>query len=237
MKTRPLNKLIVVVMLLMFSVMGLVACSGDLLTDYKADAKAEIDAHVATKVEADYSEDNWATILGFVTTGKEAIDAAENKAGVDAAVSTAKTGIDNVPKGENMGSFYSLQDAYDAGMLTVEDLRSIAYYQNRGSDDESFVPKPKSPVTLSVETESAIKKSAVASYSSQKNDNGESMYPNVTTSDFTIIKYCGTYNGSIAIMLSELFDGYTPAVMARVVVAGVTFVYSSGNRIIIWKQA
>jgi hypothetical protein len=137
---------------------------------------------------------------------------------------------------ETMGAFYSLQEAYDNGLLTQDDLRSIAYYQNGGSDDESFVPKPKSPVTLSAETESAIKESAAASYRAQKNDNGESMYPNVVASDFTIIKYCGTYNGNVAIMLSEIFSGSDPAVIEEVVVAGVTFVYSSGNRIVIWKQ-
>ncbi len=138
---------------------------------------------------------------------------------------------------KNEGKFYSLQEAYDDELLTQDDLKSIAYYQNGGCDDESFVPKPKSPVALSTETESAIKESAAASYRAQKDDSGESLYPNVVASDFTIIKYCGTYNGSVAIMLSELFSGSDPAVMAEVVIADVTFVYSNGNRIVIWKQA
>jgi len=84
-----------ITVLLLFS---LAACNEVTLAQYKTDAKAELDAHVATKVEIDYSGDNWTKILGFVTTGKTAIDDAADKAGVDSAVTTAKTAINGVPK-------------------------------------------------------------------------------------------------------------------------------------------
>ena len=40
--------------------------------------------------------------------------------------------------GSPKGNFYSLREAYDNGWLTQEDLQSLAYYYNGGSDDESL---------------------------------------------------------------------------------------------------
>ena len=59
---------------------------------------------------------------------------------------------------EASGDFYSLQEAYEAGYLTKEEIMSIAYYHN-GSRvyneeimSEEYTPIPKTPQELSEET-------------------------------------------------------------------------------------
>lgn len=98
---------IAVVMLLMFSLLGLVACNGVSLTDYKADAKADITAHVDSLSQSGYSAENWQLIAQKATEGKAAVDAATDKAGVDDAVERAKTVIDGVPKEDKMAMPYN----------------------------------------------------------------------------------------------------------------------------------
>ena len=124
------------------------------------------------------------------------------------------------------GTFYSMQQAYENEFLTVTNLQSIANHQNNGTNPSD---------TLSAELEAAIKETAAASYRAQKNLNDEYMYPNAKAEDFTIVKYYGTYNNCIAIMLSDIYSGYDGAEW-EVLVAEVLFTYYSGNRIIIWKQ-
>jgi uncharacterized protein YceK len=64
------------------------------------------------------------------------------------------SGCNSIEK--SIGNIYSLGEAYDKGLLTVEDLQSISYYHN-GSDDENYVPIPKNPEVLTNKTENAIK--------------------------------------------------------------------------------
>lgn len=131
---------------------------------------------------------------------------------------------------EPAGTFYSLQEAYDQGLLTIQDLQSIAYYHN--GDSMSVYPH-----ALSDEVSNAIKEDAAKRYRAFTDTNGAYLYPNAVGDGFTITKYCGVYNACFAIMLNNIYDDSgQPAVMQEVVVAGVTFVYGSGNRIIIWKQ-
>ncbi|HIU21834.1 MAG TPA: hypothetical protein IAD51_06385, partial [Candidatus Limadaptatus stercorigallinarum] len=58
---------------------------------------------------------------------------------------------------QKRGEFYTLQEAYDAGLLTTDDLKSIACYLNGDENTDGFIPAPKVPAELSSETEQAIK--------------------------------------------------------------------------------
>ena len=57
----------------------------------------------------------------------------------------------------NYGTFYSLTEAYELGLITQEDLLSIAYYHNRGTRmnetlmGEDYEPLPQEPLDEKVE--------------------------------------------------------------------------------------
>ena len=123
--------------------------------------------------------------------------------------------IDNV----NIGIFFGMQEAYDNGLITVEDLQSIANHQNNGT-------KPSG--TLSAEVERAIEETVAY--------NLRNLNPNpitdATAKDVRISKYYGTYNNCVAVMISA---AATQALWDDVI-AGVIFHYNNGNSIVIWKQ-
>lgn len=129
------------------------------------------------------------------------------------------------------GTFYTLQEAFDQGMLTQDDLRSIAYYQNGGSEDEDFEPKLKTPESLSEKTEKAIKETRA--YDLRNQDTKP--IKEAKAKDITILKYYGTYNNCIALMMNDIYHDY-PTALREVTVEGVLFRYSDGNSLIIWKQ-
>ena len=131
---------------------------------------------------------------------------------------------------QKKGDFYTLQEAYDQGLLTVDDLKNIAYYQNGESPDENFVPTAKNPETLSAETENAIKESRAYDYRNDTVSPQKDAKPN----DFQVVKYLGTYNNYSAVMIVGSCDMYTQAVWEEII-EDVTFIYNNGNRIYIFK--
>ena len=95
------------------------------------------------------------------------------------------------------GTILTLQDASDKGLLTKEDLMSIAYrYDGRKGNEEimgeDYEPLPKTPVVLDEITELKIK-CAMA-----KNLWGKSGYAE-DVGGFHIKAYYGTYNGCVAL--------------------------------------
>ena len=98
------------------------------------------------------------------------------------------------------GEFYTLQEAYDNGWLTQEDLLSIAYHYNHGREDneelmgEDYVPQPKTPETLSKQTEKSIKQTELDKYNNGR-EPGSEYYG--TLDQVYILGYYGTYNGCV----------------------------------------
>ena len=102
---------------------------------------------------------------------------------------------------EELGKFYSLQEAYDNGWLTREELLSIAYYYyeekfprlggrygNEEIMDENYTPLPKTPETLDEEMDLEIRKAYVKG--------------NIYRVDTVEIEvYCGTYGECIAVFM------------------------------------
>lgn len=120
--------------------------------------------------------------------------------------------------GEITGVFYTMEEAYEAGYLTREDLTNIAYYHNE------WVPYPE---TLDNSIAEAIKKTQAEDL--RKN------VPEAKAEDIQIIKYYGEYNGNYAVMVDNPYGEY-PAVIVDEweTVGGVKFHYTSFERVVVW---
>ncbi len=130
------------------------------------------------------------------------------------------------------GEFYILQQAYDAGWLTQEDLKSIAYYHNGGINGneeimgEDYQPQPKTPEVLDKFTERSIKQSYIDNFLTDKN---------AKISGINIEDYYGGYDNYITIMISDTYSGTTGDINWQTI-DGVKFYYNSGNQIKIWRK-
>lgn len=98
-----------------------------------------------------------------------------------------------------IGKFYTLQEAYDEGFLSIDDLKNIAYHFNEGSDDESFVPTPKTPEVLSEEIQNIIKRDYMEFLDIPMEL--KKSYPGGDKEAISISKYYGTYGNNIAICI------------------------------------
>jgi len=110
--------------------------------------------------------------------------------------------------------FYSLQAAYNEGLITKKDLKTIADFHKNGNTDV---------------LDDGIANEIKAAYF-EKNPQDE-----MTADDVVIDKYYGTYNDCVAVMIGYLNSGYTGA-MEKETIAGVRFGYNSGQKIVIWKN-
>ena len=213
--------------LIMIGVFGLVGCDDDPLKSYKDLGKTEIQTYADAKGQDNYSTDDWAVICNTVATGKAAVDAAESTDEVDNAVTTTKAEINKVQQKE-LGMFYTLQEAFDNGWLTKEDLQIIAYYLN---DDSG----PAYSDDLSAEIEKTIKKTWAYNLRTEVNVDGDLRFPDAKEEDVSLIGYYGNYNNLFAVMCADNFTFYTLAEWSEII-DEVTFHYVDGNRIWIWKE-
>ena len=132
------------------------------------------------------------------------------------------------------GTFYTLQEAYDNGYLTRENLMSIAYYKNGGRRynesimPEDYAPIPKDPEELSESTSLRIRSTAAADWNAEYPDD------DATAEDFWIDYYYGTYGNCVAVMMRDNLSGTTGVVWIGIV-ADVSFSYNSGKEIRVWR--
>lgn len=126
--------------------------------------------------------------------------------------------------GDEIGKFYTLQEAYDKGFLSVTDLKSIASHHA----DRTYPVDVLSKKVMKKIKEVAARNMRESEFSPVENAKAE---------DFTIIKYYGTYNGSVVIMVKNSYLEY-PAVDLDIdeIIEGVLFNYNTPNRIIVWRQ-
>lgn len=124
------------------------------------------------------------------------------------------------------GKFYSLQEAYDEGIITYDDLLSIAYYQNGGTVGNekvmgaNYVPQPKTPEELAILTRYKIKATAANSIADYKR--------------ITVDVYYGTYGGAVAVMWSDSSSSF-PTGKREVIIADVLF-WLPYRTLKIWKE-
>lgn len=131
--------------------------------------------------------------------------------------------------------FYRLQEAYDLGLLTYEDLFETSFYHN---GDWSGVPHgtaisrgplPKTPEFLSTETENKIKQTFLDDY---KLNHFEEIY--YTIDDISISNYCGTYSNAVIVYLEGL-NVYTEAEWSETI-EDISFYYNNGNYLRVWVE-
>ena len=123
---------------------------------------------------------------------------------------------------EELGKFYSLQEAYDNGWLTREELLSIAYYYqgkylNEELMPEDYLPITKNPEVLSEEIQLEIRQTFYERYVKGGT---------YTLDDVEIQAYCGKYGEYIAVKIESLFS--TTGNIVERVINGVTFYYEGG---------
>ena len=127
-------------------------------------------------------------------------------------------------KTATQGEFYSLQEAYDNGYLTKEDLENIAYYNNN-----KLLTYPE---TID-ETVAALIKEDAANI---RRNQDKLPILDAKAEDFEILKYYGTYNGCYVVLLNEPYDKFFTVIIDEwVTIGGVEFHYIGHLRKSIWK--
>ena len=114
---------------------------------------------------------------------------------------------------KNLGKIYRLEDAYNLNLITQDDLKSIAYYFNK-LEDTDFVPKPKNPESIDKKTERLIKKTYLRDILKK---------PKLSIKKVHIYGYYGTYNGYIALRITDSYNCYDYNIHEEYIIGGVSF--------------
>ena len=109
--------------------------------------------------------------------------------------------------------FYSLQESFENGFLTHEDLQQIANLNNNS---------PFNPVEINKDIATLIIKDFCEMHNTEYEENGGS------------VRCFGDYNGYYAVMVDGCGIEYTTAIDSEVV-DGITFIYGSSQHILLWK--
>lgn len=115
--------------------------------------------------------------------------------------------------GEIDGNFYTLREAYDKGLLLKEDLENIAYYYNE-FEISNYNPIPKKPAVIDKKTEKIIKKK----YLEKILDN-----INISVDVVNLYNYYGTYNGHIALSITDDYYVYDYLCQDEYIIDGIIF--------------
>ena len=136
---------------------------------------------------------------------------------------------------EKNGSFYTLEQAYCAGFITQADLLSIAYYQNENFEidvnktlmGENYIPTEKTALSETLQQticEKFYEHFVVPMFNE---------YDYVSFDSIEIDMYYGRYGDCFVVRMKDNF-GHTGNIR-HCVIAGVEYIYTSGNEIIVWN--
>lgn len=140
-------------------------------------------------------------------------------------------GLSGYKKRQAIGKFYTLQEAFDQGFLTENDLKSIAYYNNGGRKnnedkiEEDFVPQPLNPKTIPADIQKSIKSDYI--YYNEKLDN------KTKDSEVKIDDYYGEYNNCYVAILHGPFAYF--AVVNEFSVNGYNYSYTQ-SEFMVWRK-
>lgn len=125
---------------------------------------------------------------------------------------------------EKEGTFYSLQEAYDRGLLSQENLLSIAYYHN------NWIPYTD---RLSENIAKSIKRDLTKIL--EEKDNKPIQAVDCETA--IIEKYYGTYNNCVAVIVDRAgVNSGAVYIPISVEIGSVTFIYDLYRpQIVVWK--
>ena len=153
-------------------------------------------------------------LVSIVENGIVKITKCREKTAIDLIKSEAQRDMDFVEPMESVGQFFSLQEAYNNKILTVNEIKKIAACNFEVEELESKI-------------QYAIKKLYLESLN-------DSDYPNKKIEDISILHYYGQYGNCYVVQIIDAYADF-PAVESECVVAGIVVKYS-GPPIIVWER-
>ena len=186
------------------------------LEEYKNIAIQELNIYLKTKLANNFYDDaGHNNLVSIVENSIAEIQNAEKKTAIDLIEFEAKRDMDFVEAMEEITSisFFALQEVYDAGGVSQEDLITMAYLVGQ---NESL-----SVSSLSIQIMQRIKQ--------------EYSYLNNIKLENLNLEYFGNYNGYYALIMYDITTGVA-AVVTKVEIGDVVFYYpTTGIEIIMCK--
>ena len=185
------------------------------LEEYKNIAIQELNIYLETKLTNNFYDDvGNNNLVSIVKNGIVKITKCREKTAIDLIKSEAQRDMDFVEPMESVGQFFSLQEAYNNKILTVNEIKKIAACNFEVEELESKI-------------QYAIKKLYLESLK-------DSDYPNKKIEDISILHYYGQYGNCYVVQIIDAYADF-PAVELECVVAGIVVKYS-GPPIIVWER-
>ena len=185
------------------------------LEEYKYVAIQELNIYLETKLTNNFYDDvGHNNLVSIVENGIVKITKCREKTAIDLIKSEAQRDMDFVEPMESVGQFFSLQEAYNNKILTVNEIKKIAACNFEVEELESKI-------------QYAIKKLYLESLN-------DSDYPNKKIEDISILHYYGQYGNCYVVQIIDAYADF-PAVESECVVAGIVVKYS-GPPIIVWER-
>ena len=185
------------------------------LEEYKNIAIQELNIYLETKLTNNFYDDvGHNNLVSIVKNGIVKITKCREKTAIDLIKSEAQSDMDFVEPMESVGQFFSLQEAYNNKILTVNEIKKIAACNFEVEELESKI-------------QYAIKKLYLESLK-------DSDYPNKKIEDISILHYYGQYGNCYVVQIIDAYADF-PAVELECVVAGIVVKYS-GPPIIVWER-
>ena len=186
------------------------------LEEYKNIAIQELNIYLETKLANNFYDDaGHNNLVSIVENSIAEIQNAEKNTAIDLIKSEAQRDMDFVEAMEEITSisFFALQEVYDAGEVSQEDLITMAYLVGQ---NESL-----SVSSLSMQIMQRIKQ--------------EYSYLNNIKLENLNLEYFGNYNGYYAVIMYDITTGVA-AVVTKVEIGDVVFYYpTTGIEIIMCK--
>lgn len=213
---KRLAFLLVLLIVFLFSGCSTIPLEKKELEEYKNIAIQELNIYLETKLTNNFYDDaGHNNLVSIVENSIVEIQNAEKKTAIDLIEFEAKRDMDFVEAMEEITSisFFALQEVYDAGEVSQEDLITMSYLV---SQNESL-----SVSSLSIQIMQRIKQ--------------EYSYLNNIKLENLNLEYFGNYNGYYALIMYDITTGVA-AVVTKVEIGDVVFYYpTTGIEIIMCK--
>ena len=213
---KSLAALFVLLIVFLFSGCSTIPLEKKELEEYKNIAIQELNIYLETKLANNFYDDaGHNNLVSIVENSIAEIQNAEKNTAIDLIKSEAQRDMDFVEAMEEITSisFFALQEVYDAGEVSQEDLITMAYLVGQ---NESL-----SVSSLSMQIMQRIKQ--------------EYSYLNNIKLENLNLEYFGNYNGYYAVIMYDITTGVA-AVVTKVEIGDVLFYYpTTGIEIIMCK--
>lgn len=126
-----------------------------------------------------------------------------------------------------VGKLYTLQEALELSLLTLDDIRQIADYHNN-----NLAPA----IPLDDEIALKIREARLAEVRAMTHSDGTPQFPNANIDDISIREYCGEYNGSYVVLISTGLYAVADVSSTHIFGDGIRIHYGSPNYIRVWTE-